>query len=77
MTHMRQIIACASVPMTHISVKDKGTHFHGIFGWHFDSLECTCDAQSGAGRYQKLCKVTKVLASQTDNCKRGSKLVIS
>ena len=31
-TYMRQIIACASVPITHISIKDKGTHFHDIFG---------------------------------------------
>ena len=30
--YMRQIIACAEVPMTHICVKDEGTHFHGIFG---------------------------------------------
>ena len=30
--YMRQIIACAEVPMTHICVKDEGAHFHGIFG---------------------------------------------
>ena len=30
--YMRQIIACAEVPMTHICIKDEGAHFHGIFG---------------------------------------------
>ena len=30
--YMRQKIACAEVPMTHICVKDEGAHFHGIFG---------------------------------------------
>ena len=29
---MRQIIACAEVPMTHICGKDEGAHFHSIFG---------------------------------------------